>query len=562
MKIMNTEVFKMKKINLEVFLYYFATIAAPNIFLFNVYNVNREYALISFSHVLVLALILSAISILGLLVGRLLTRSYGTSLVVTLLGWLSFWFFEAGFRRLPINSRPILLILIFIGMLMLAIFFRVMDNKFKKVEMGFMALAGIIGLLFVFNAVPTFITVITSPSSQANFGVDGIPIRREFNVDSLLPSPSIYWFHVDALINPNSMERFFDISQAEIRNRLWDLGFVINEDAEFIAHNTVFGTPGLLSPDFYDYYLHDLFMQGRYLFRGGRQELLFSAFDADGISLANDVAPYHEAFHAFLAAGYRTVQISEFHPDVFTPIDYFYRIFDWHGYRNNTVINRENILTIGDGAANNHFLLNARELIELLSLMTPIPARFAMQVMEGDWEWETIPSHNEHIDRLIANTLNIDDERQLYRALLDSIERTEGLSTFTYIVNMFAHPWSWGLTNDGERAPGNYSLYHNAADYAMIVTFNMIDVILENNPNAIIVLQADHGLHFARTQRALLASGWSDEEVRHLHNSVFNAVRIPEMYGGLEAPLDSRNISRELINRFVGQNYELRTDTR
>jgi len=51
--------------------------------------------------------------------------------------------------------------------------------------------------------------------------------------------------------------------------------------------------------------------------------------------------------------------------------------------------------------------------------------------------------------------------------------------------------------------------------------------------------------------------GWSDEDVRRQQLSAFSAVRIPQIYGGLDAPLDPRNISRELVNRFVGENYEL-----
>ena len=86
---MTTENLKNKKALVwESLLYYAAAVALPNIFLFNVYNQNRDGALIMFSHVLILALILAVTSVVGLLITRLLTRNYEGSLLVVLFSWL------------------------------------------------------------------------------------------------------------------------------------------------------------------------------------------------------------------------------------------------------------------------------------------------------------------------------------------------------------------------------------------------------------------------------------------------------------------------------------------
>jgi len=42
-----------------------------------------------------------------------------------------------------------------------------------------------------------------------------------------------------------------------------------------------------------------------------------------------------------------------------------------------------------------------------------------------------------------------------------------------------------------------------------------------------------------------------------MQNQTINAVRIPEKYGGLESPVEPLNITRLLINSFVGKNYTL-----
>lgn len=119
--------------------------------------------------------------------------------------------------------------------------------------------------------------------------------------------------------------------------------------------------------------------------------------------------------------------------------------------------------------------------------------------------------------------------------------------------------WHWHDDELTEHGSGHdrLDLYPLAYEYSNEVMFNMIDLILEHNPNAIIVIQADHGMHLHGTQRQLLAEGFTEEEVAHIQNSVLSAVRIPEQYGGLDEPLDPRNITRELVNRFVGENYQL-----
>jgi hypothetical protein len=55
----------------------------------------------------------------------------------------------------------------------------------------------------------------------------------------------------------------------------------------------------------------------------------------------------------------------------------------------------------------------------------------------------------------------------------------------------------------------------------------------------------------------MYGQGYTKEQIVELMHSVFSAVRIPDEYGGLDEPIAPLNITRELINRFVGDNYEL-----
>lgn len=73
-----------------------------------------------------------------------------------------------------------------------------------------------------------------------------------------------------------------------------------------------------------------------------------------------------------------------------------------------------------------------------------------------------------------------------------------------------------------------------------------------------IVLQADHGLH--GTGEGLIKETFGEDAIAaELWNQVFSAVRVPEQYQNGEeryAYENPLNISRYLVNRFIGRNYE------
>jgi hypothetical protein len=81
--------------------------------------------------------------------------------------------------------------------------------------------------------------------------------------------------------------------------------------------------------------------------------------------------------------------------------------------------------------------------------------------------------------------------------------------------------------------------------------------VLEHNQEAVIVLQGDHGIHMQPSHNHMANIGFHEEEILELFDSVISAVRIPPQYGGLDEPLDPLNITRLLVNRFVGENYEM-----
>ena len=90
------------------------------------------------------------------------------------------------------------------------------------------------------------------------------------------------------------------------------------------------------------------------------------------------------------------------------------------------------------------------------------------------------------------------------------------------------------------------------------ILINVIDMILEKDPGAIIIIQSDHGLH-GNTEEDFKSAFSEKADKLELWNYTMSAIRVPpefhtgEEHYALETPL---NITRYLINNFVGRNYE------
>ena len=121
--------------------------------------------------------------------------------------------------------------------------------------------------------------------------------------------------------------------------------------------------------------------------------------------------------------------------------------------------------------------------------------------------------------------------------------------------------WGYTFNENGERVNVNsmnvldYPPQHR---YAQKILIDAIDTILEKDPNAVIVVQGDHGLH-GNTQEDFTAAFGEGAKAEELWNCVISAIRVPEQYQNGEeqfAASNPLNMSRYLVNRFVGKNYE------
>ncbi|MCL1999362.1 MAG: hypothetical protein FWG65_11410 [Turicibacter sp.] len=533
----------------------------PNIHLFFLYNSNNRVAgnFIPFTQTLAVAGVLAFLGLCLFVLFYKTTRTFEGTVLNSILFWLIFWSFEnlysVAVRYSAVINRVMLLILLLIVIALIAAFIGLYGKRLQDIPQ-ISAVCLIIGILFFWNFLPAvFDSINTAQDSQENAIFQ---IQTNFNIDVQTESPDIYWIWMDGMLGFSAVYEFFGDPQNQLREDLNDRGFVINENATLDAGASVIAAPILFSPTFYDSYYSRVMREiSPLLTRELRWPEHSRILQEDGVNIAAHHGPYMEIFHAFNQAGYTTIAITNSHVEAFTPaiVRKFYNarspIFS---------------LAVNEGIGGiPNFFSGSEDLFRLLAITTPLSI-LSLQI-EGflttasDYDWVPVTEHTERIERLVEYSSRQNEEtRRVLVGFADSVETPS--PKFTFMSFIYAHSYLWSILSveppTNPLDPFQQNLYMNAHSMAARLMLGVVDFILEENPNAVIVLQADHGIHMIPNQQYLQENfDFTDEELFKLINSTMSAVRIPEIYGGLDRPLDPRNITRELVNRFVGQNYEL-----
>ena len=501
-------------------LYYIASILMPSIFLFELCNRNHAETNIKFLHIFITAGILAVGGLLLFVALKLITNSVEGALLLALLAWLFFWLYELLLEATRNLLQTFVLPSRWFALLLLVIFFLIIvilrryKASFEKVRPAFNILAFCMIIFFVINLLPvinremTFVQARNQRIDQ-EVGEEYFYIKHEFFIDPDLPNPDIHWLHMDGMMSIETVERFWGLCYDDFRVELAKRGFLIYGDVQLNAGSTKTAYAALLSPGFYDSFWGERLDNAAELIRTNRVAELEAEMTKVGITNDDDIAPYYELFSALVAINYK-LDITTCTVWEGKPTSFYHLIGD-------------------DYSVTNHWCDFQRGgLAELLSMTTPL--RFSSHsegagVVRGVW-YQPNP-----VAQFVWHPIN---QTHMF-----------------YVLNHYSIP-------EAERGDyTKYEWYPSAFDRAIEEMIHTIDEILEGNPNAVIVLQSDHGFHMPATQNYLLEQGYSHEQVTELSHSVFSAVRIPREYGGLEEPIAPLNITREIVNRFVGKNYEL-----
>ena len=506
-------------------IYYIASVLMPSILLFALYNQNRAQNDIIFMHVIIVSVMLALVSILLFLAFKVMTKSVEGSLLLSVTFWMAFWLFEMILditRIFTTQTGPRrLLVLILLLLTIIIVISRRFKLLFERIRPAFNVLAVCIVVLFGINLIPSLQHEKALAMGRANRAEQEASgqvfyFKQDFRINSRNPTPDIYWLHMDGLMSMEVVEQFWGGCYEDIREELRNRGFEIYENAKVYGGFTWSSLLALLSPAFYDSFWGEQLADAKKMLRNDAAELLSGRLAHIGIDIAGHVMPfqYVELFNALLARGYEVdagmlYGATKPGSHVYVKIERGVFEQEWRRFQKS-------------------------DFPYLLSMVTPLSISFRYELEE---------------DILLK----------------EGVGMVEAMPQFTVINIMYAHMVHGAMAHIENPTPEveypmhlRYDLYPLVFEYAVERMIREIDEILERNPNAVIILQGDHGFHVESTQLHMIDMGYSLEQVLELVQSVFSAVRIPVEYGGLEAPISPLNITRELVNRFVGGgNYEL-----
>jgi|GEM_PF-2500051 len=369
-------------------------------------------------------------------------------------------------------------------------------------------------------------------------------------LDLTTATPDIYWFLCDGMLGFESMEKYFLDSQDTLRQELQTRGFFIGDTARLEAHHfTRIAVPALMSPDFYDDYLERELANPHSTVQHG--------FDTTRLQQARID---NELFKLFSIRGYTTIIMSVDENIFFPTTDYFYYL-PYH----NTSKAEQNKLP--------QFVVKSDQLTSDVQVRQNVRNLGYLTLGNG---LETIydlgsPPRMDRKPVLSQSNLPMDQifaqgQSQVYASLFDCLQDSfinidQDKPRLTLIHSFITHfPYIFDETGqfiNVDYSPDRYPAQHRLAAKIHLL---LIDQILARQPDAVIVMTGDHGLHGLKEEK-ILNRFQDSEAVDGLWNNIFYALRIPSQYRNGEEAFayeEPLNLARFLVNQFVGVQYKYR----
>ena len=487
----------------------------------------NNYREIRFFPILITAVGIAIYGVLIFITGMVLFRNIYYSLLTAELFTLSLFAYRPyckimyGFMKHGITVS-------YLALLVMAVFVLYWYRKeischislrtFLPIWFAFMFLAGI---------ETAYVIPLAVQKPQNLFSCKWVPV-----VENSLPKPDIYWIHCDGMLGFSIFEKYYGDGQNQFRNFLLDKDFIINYDAEFEAgHSTQYAVPVLMCPNLYDHCLSAYFSTS-----GSTMEFIKKQ-NVYAVSLSWFRLHDNELYMAFEKKGYDIHIV----PDV---PNYF--IYNFRGKN----LNADEI----------------RDVYHLRNFYEEIFDRFSVFFLLF------MKNSDRRIDKVFRNCVNERDlgiECKFFSLaynydLLKELERIfKKKSPKLVIINQDrSHaPFLFdenGLPHHGkgfisETDPAAYPAQHR---FAAKLVCRLTTEILQHDPDAVIVIQGDHGLHVTG-QKEFQYRFKKIFKQTEMWNSVISAVRIPGKFRTGNEPVMMQiplNISRYLINHYVGSN--------
>ena len=367
---------------------------------------------------------------------------------------------------------------------------------------------------------------------------------NSFVVDDTTESPNIYWLHMDGMPSISFINNYYGNGLEEFSEFLNSNDFITNNDASFHGgHHTLVSLNALFNPYYYDNYF------GNYLneldnctIKNCLTKNVVSFKDVSYKKLDN------EFFSAFKKKGYTTVGITEFNIYTALKTDYIYDVGDYLVENKKLPFfeNKYNSDEIYKNVLNMHW----NHLMNYLFDYSNNDNSFYQEFLDVDWNSDDYP--------LLSDTKFLP-----FKASLNAIEdvRKKDNSAKLYFIDSSIMHVYWNYDENGKFIRENNTDLNDFDDcyvYTTKLLEEYVNYIKQTDPSSVIVIQGDHGIHVMPSDELKDYFSTDDRGVLNIRNSTISSIYITSEFKNddyiyLSNPL---NISRYLVNNFVGKNYE------
>ena len=477
-------------------------------------------------------------------------------LILTIIAWLTqiaFYFLITRIitnkRIVFVNSLLFLPVTFEINISRLIVFFLIFiisliidkkDNKtlnvFLEVFSTIITIAVIIVLIF---------NIVVASYKTISYGIRirHYSSKEKLKIDSTKPSPNIYWFHMDGVPSTNFVKNYYNEDLTPFVDELSNMDFIVNEDASFIgSHHTIVALNALINPNYYDKFLKDYLIENdKCTLNSCKTKKVVSYEDLSYRKMDS------ELINGLKKKGYTTIGINKFNQYTALNTDYVYDISLEYPDKCNVPFfkNDYSKKEIYKNTLRTHFNEVAKKYYDYKELENP----FYEKNLKCNINMDNYPIIDECGFLPIKETL----------VSLEDSKNIDNNPKFYFIDNSLIHKY-WNYDKDGNFIRlynSNLKDYGDSYLYTTKIIMEFIRYINDTDENSIIIFQGDHGIHVVETEDLKRYFNVDEKEVLNMRNSTISLISIPEEFkNGDELYLNNPlNISRYLINNFVGDNY-------
>lgn len=419
-----------------------------------------------------------------------------------------------------------------------------------KLDYGVTLISFIVIFLFGYNLLVAIYNVsyLTIKSKSYNYELD-------INVEEKTKTPNIYWIHCDGMLGFNTIKEYFSYPKKDLQNYLKDNQYIYNYDARLVAgHSTQTALAAMFNPYYYDnffkVYLDEL--EETYVNPKKKTSFIANYYELVDKRLNN------ELFKALEKKGYTTIAISDFNSHTSFNTDYFYDFYSFSRSSYNPIPDKKELRYMENEDNSKFSLFSYMQFNHFRSLLNTT-VLYPLFENINYLNYETLDyenfdvSHYRNINQADYWLMNATMKSLAHSSDIDKkfVFIDYKLNHLPLIYDAFGNKLDPNYNNNSKFYLGNYI-------YASKLLIELLDFIRKMDEDAVVIIQGDHGIHMLEEETIMKQLEITREEVQDIRNSVISAYYIPEKYqNGDEVYLNNPlNVSRYLINNFVGKNYE------